>query len=129
MLDLWENSDSLLISCPPEVIAVLVTRSLLEAFSVVNVDPEKVLIVLNQVAPKARLNSTQVERGLNRAVFSIPYGGEALNRSIDVGKVYVLERPNDPTALAIRRLADQLVTICQQRRGHAIATIPKLETG
>jgi MinD-like ATPase involved in chromosome partitioning or flagellar assembly len=129
MLDLWENSDSLLVSCPPEVIAVLVTRSLMEAFSVVNVDPDKILIVLNQVAPKPRLNSTQVEKGLNRAVFSIPYGGEALHRSIDVGKVYVLERPSDPTALAIRKLADQLVVICHQRRGHALAGSPKLEAG
>jgi pilus assembly protein CpaE len=129
MLDLWENSDQLLLACPPEVVAVLVTRSLLEAFSVVNVDPEKILVILNQIAPKARLNSSQVERGLNRQVYPIPYGGEALHRSIDVGKCYVLDRPADPTSVAIRKLADQLVLLCQQRRTMTIGDTPRLEAG
>jgi pilus assembly protein CpaE len=109
MLDLWEHSDSLLITCPPEVISVLVTRSLLEAFGVINVDPDKIIVVVNQVAPKARLTSAQVERGLNQQTFTIPYGGEQLYRAVDVGKAYLLERPNDSSAQAIRKLAEELV--------------------
>lgn len=115
MLDLWEQSDTLLIACPPEVVSVLVTRSLLEAFNVVNVEPEKALIVLNQVAAKARLTPQQVEKGLNRATFSIPHGGEQLARSVDIGKAYVLEYPNEPAAQALRKLADQLIVRFRER--------------
>jgi pilus assembly protein CpaE len=109
MLDLWENSDTLLIACPPEVISVLVTRALLEAFGVINIDRDKVLIALNQVAPRARLSASQVEKGLGQSTFTVPYGGDALVRSVDTGKPYVLERPNEPTAIAIKRLADVLL--------------------
>jgi pilus assembly protein CpaE len=109
MLDLWENSDTLLIACPPEVISVLVTRALLEAFGVINIDRDKVLIVLNQVAPRARLSASQVEKGLGQSTFTVPYGGDPLVRSVDTGKPYVLERPNEPTAIAIKRLADELL--------------------
>lgn len=115
MLDLWENSNTLLIMCPPEVISVLVTRTLLEAFSVVNVDPEKALIVLNHVASRARLTPQQVERGLNRSTFVIPHGGDELHRSVDVGKAFVSEYPNQPTAIAIKKLSEQLVQRFQQQ--------------
>ncbi|HEV1998704.1 MAG TPA: response regulator [Candidatus Dormibacteraeota bacterium] len=117
MLDLWENSDTLLIMCPPEVVSVLITRSLLEAFGVINISPEKVLIVLNNVAPKARLNSSQVERGLGSPTFTVPYGGEQLYRSVDVGKSFVLEAPREPFSVAIRKLADLLVTRARDRVG------------
>lgn len=117
MLDLWENSDTLLITCPPEVVSVLVTRSLLEAFAVINVNPDKVLILLNNVAPKQRLNSSQVERGLGNPTFTIPYGGEQLYRSVDVGKSFVLEQPKDPFSVAIKRLADILVQRHEDRVG------------
>ena len=115
MLDLWENSDTLLIMCPPEVVSVLVTRSLLEAFGVINISPDKVLIVLNNVAPRARINSSQVERGLGRQTFTVPYGGEQLYRSVDVGKSFVLEAPRAPFSVAIHRLADLLVKRAQER--------------
>jgi Flp pilus assembly CpaE family ATPase len=108
MLDLWDHSDTLLVACPPEVISVVLTRSLLDAFSEVQVDPEKVMLVLNQVAPKARLTPRQVEKGLGHSAFEIPYGGEQLYRAVDVGKAYVLERPNDATAQALRKLAASL---------------------
>jgi len=117
MLDLWENSDTLLIMCPPEVVSVLVTRSLLEAFGVINISPEKVLIILNNVAPKARLNSSQVERGLGSPTFTVPYGGEQLYRSVDVGKSFVLEAPKEPFSVAIRKLADLLVSRAKDRAG------------
>lgn len=117
MLDLWENSDTLLIMCPPEVVSVLITRSLLEAFGVINISPEKVLIVLNNVAPKARLNSGQVERGLGTPTFTVPYGGEPLYRSVDVGKSFVLEAPKEPFSVAIRKLAEVLVTRASDRVG------------
>ena len=117
MLDLWENSDTLLIMCPPEVVSVLVTRSLLEAFGVINISPEKVLIVLNNVAPKARLNSSQVERGLGNPTFTVPYGGEQLYRSVDVGKSFVLEAPKEPFSVAIRKLAELLVQRAKDRAG------------
>jgi pilus assembly protein CpaE len=109
MLDLWENSDHLVITCPPEVISVLVTRSLLEAVEVLSIDPAKILLVINQVAPKARLTAQQVERGLGRDAITLPYGGEQLHRAVDVGRAYILERPGDPTAVALQKLANNLV--------------------
>jgi pilus assembly protein CpaE len=109
MLDLWENSDHLVITCPPEVISVLVTRSLLEAVEVLSIDPSKILLVVNHLAPKARLTAQQVERGLGRDAMTIPYGGEQLHRAVDVGRAYILERPGDPTAIALQKLASDLV--------------------
>ncbi|MHB8509944.1 MAG: response regulator/pilus assembly protein [Candidatus Dormibacteria bacterium] len=120
MLDLWEASNTMLVTCPPEVVSVLVTRTLLEAFSVVGVDNGKLLVVLNHVASKARLSAAQVERGLNCSTFTIPHGGELLQRSIDTGKPLVLDHPAEPAAVAIRRLADQLVQrYTRQRRSQA----------
>jgi pilus assembly protein CpaE len=109
MLDLWENSDTLLVTCPPEVISVLLTRSLLDAFDTVEIDRRRVQLVLNQVAPNARLTPQQVEKGLGHQAAVIPYGGDQLYRALDVGKVFVQERPNDATAKALQRLADTLV--------------------
>ena len=108
MLDLWEISDTLLVTCPPEVISVLLTRALLDAFGDVKIDPDKVLVVINQVAPKARLSPAQVEKGLGRSAYRVPYGGEQLYRSVDIGKSYVLDRPGDPTAQAIKKLAEMV---------------------
>jgi pilus assembly protein CpaE len=109
MLDLWEASDQLVITCPPEVISVLVSRSLLEAVEVLSIDPAKILLVVNHLAPKARLTAQQVERGLGRDAITLPYGGEQLHRAVDVGRAYILERPNDPAAVALQKLADELV--------------------
>ncbi|MGB2938891.1 MAG: AAA family ATPase [Candidatus Dormiibacterota bacterium] len=109
MLDLWEHSDTLVVSCPPEVISVLLTRSLLDAFETVGLPADKVLLVLNQVAPKARLTPPQVEKGLGRSTVVVPYGGDQLYRAVDVGKVFVQERPNDSTAQVLRKLAATLV--------------------
>jgi hypothetical protein len=50
-----------------------------------------------------------VERGLGQQTFTIPYGGEQLYRSVDVGKAYLLERPNDGSAQAVRKLAEELL--------------------
>ncbi len=109
MLDLWEHSDHLVITCPPEVISVLVTRSLLEAVEVLAIDQAKILLVVNHLAPKARLTAQQVERGLGQAAYTVPYGGEQLHRAVDVGRAYILERPGDPTAMALQKLAGDLV--------------------
>jgi pilus assembly protein CpaE len=115
MLDLWEASDQLVITCPPEVISVLVSRSLLEAVEVLSIDPAKILLVVNHLAPKARLTAQQVERGLGRDSITLPYGGEQLHRAVDVGRAYILERPNDPTAVALQKLADELVVRHEER--------------
>ena len=109
MLDVWDQSDTLLVTCPPEVISVLLTRSLLDAFENVNLDPGKVLLALNQVAPKARLSLSQVEKGLGHQAFVIPYGGDQLYRALDVGKVFIQERQNNSTAQALRKLMAMLV--------------------
>lgn len=108
-LDLWDASDTLLVTCPPEVVSVLLTRSLLDAFATVKIDARKVLLVLNQVAPKARLTAAQVEKSLGVPTYPVPYGGDNLYRAVDVGKTYVHERPSDPTAQALRRLVPLLV--------------------
>jgi Flp pilus assembly CpaE family ATPase len=115
MLDLWEASDQLVITCPPEVISVLVSRSLLEAVEVLSIDPAKILLVVNHLAPKARLTAQQVERGLGRDSITLPYGGEQLHRAVDVGRAYILERPSDPTAVALQKLADELVVRREER--------------
>jgi pilus assembly protein CpaE len=122
MLDLWETSDHLVITCPPEVISVLVSRSLLEAVEVLSIDPTKILLVVNHLAPKARLTAQQVERGLGREATTLPYGGEQLHRAVDVGRAYILERPNDPTALALQKLAGDLVDRYEARTGELAAS-------
>ncbi len=109
MLDLWERSDTMLVTCPPEVISVLLTRSLLDAFETVRLAPDKVILVLNQVTSKARLTPSQVEKGLGRSTVVVPYGGDPLYRALDVGKAFVLERPNDSTAQVLRKMAATLV--------------------
>ncbi|HEV3234937.1 MAG TPA: AAA family ATPase [Candidatus Dormibacteraeota bacterium] len=108
MLDLWETSDTLLVTCPPDVVSVLLTRAMLDAFSVVRVNHDKVLIVLNEVTPRARLTLSQVQKGLGTATFAVPYGGDALLTAADLGQVYIQQRPKDPAAVALWRLADQV---------------------
>jgi Flp pilus assembly CpaE family ATPase len=100
-----------------------VTRDLLDAFASVSIDPDKVLIVVNQIAPKSRLTPQQVERNLGSTIFTIPYGGDNFHRSLDLGRTYLTEFPKEPTAQAIRKLADLLMQRrAERQRQQATAT-------
>jgi pilus assembly protein CpaE len=122
MLDLWENSDALIVPCPPEVISVLLTRALLDAFEIIGIDQGKTIVVLNQVGSRPRLSQAQAEKGLRRAVQLLPHGGDLLQHSVDAGKPIVLEGGDHPTAVGLRQLTKQLLERRNTRRaGVAVA--------
>ncbi|MHB8571386.1 MAG: response regulator [Candidatus Dormibacteria bacterium] len=119
MLDLWETADSLVVTCPPEVISVGVTTGLLRAFASVDVAADKVLLVLDEVSPSNRLSTAQVERTLGRPTLRVPHGGNAFQDCVDLGRVYVAAHPGDPVSRAIRVLAERLI----QRRRRNLAAL------
>ena len=109
MIDLWDQSDSLVVPCPSDVPSVSVTQALLSAFDRVQVDSDKVLLVVNHLQAKAGIPAGDIERFLGRPVTTIPYGGEAFQASINTGRPYILDNAGEPTGRALRTLADVLL--------------------
>jgi pilus assembly protein CpaE len=110
MIDLWDASNTLVVPCPADVPSVSVTQALLTAFSRVEVPIDKVLVVLNNVIPRGGLSRGQTEKFLERDVYEVPNGGDAMQTSINQGKPYILSHPDDPAGQGIRGLADRLLT-------------------
>jgi pilus assembly protein CpaE len=108
MLDLWEQSSSLLVTCPPTVISVAVTGSLFEAFKSVHVDSEKIELIVNHLSSYVGLAIEQVQGRLQKTTTVIPYGGKNFEYCEDMGKVFITEYPKEPTAKAIRALVQKL---------------------
>jgi pilus assembly protein CpaE len=111
MIELWDNSDSLVVPCVADVPSVAVTQALLSAFDRVDVLASKIVVVVNDVIPKAGLSAAQIQRFLSRQTVSVPYGGEDMQNSVNKGRPYILDHPGEPTGVAIRDLADHLLSI------------------
>jgi MinD-like ATPase involved in chromosome partitioning or flagellar assembly len=111
MIELWDNSDSLVVPCVADVPSVAVTQALLSAFDRVDVLASKIVVVVNDVIPKAGLSAAQIQRFLSRRTVSVPYGGEDMQNSVNKGRPYILDHPGEPTGVAIRDLADHLLSI------------------
>ncbi len=111
MIDLWDASDSLVVPCTSDVPSVAVTQALLSAFSRVGVADAKIAVVVNNVIAKPGLSAGQIDRFLGRETLSIPYGGDAMHESVNKGRPYILDHAGEPTGLAIRSLADHLLSL------------------
>jgi MinD-like ATPase involved in chromosome partitioning or flagellar assembly len=107
-LDLWAASDEILVCSPPDVVSISLTRHLLEVLDMLEIGRERVTLVVNHVVPTARVPRSQVERFLNVRTHEIPYGGKELHQAQDLGRVYALDHPRQPTAQAIWQLAEDL---------------------
>ncbi|MFY9616139.1 MAG: response regulator [Candidatus Dormiibacterota bacterium] len=111
MIDLWDVSDSLVVPCPADVPSVAVTNALLSAFDRVGVFAEKVAVVVNNVIARPGLSAGEIQKFLGHPVVSIPHAGDAMQQSVNQGRPYILDHPSDPTGLAIRNLADHLLSL------------------
>lgn len=109
MIELWDHSDSLVVPCPADVPSVSVTRALLSAFERVEIDREKVVVVVNNLIAKSGLTAAQIEHFLDCRTMSIPFGGELVQNSVNRGRPYILDNPEEPTGVALRHLADTLL--------------------
>ncbi|MDQ6748946.1 MAG: AAA family ATPase [Candidatus Dormibacteraeota bacterium] len=121
MLDLWESSDTMLVTCTPDVPAVILTSLLLDAFRMVNLSREEVVVVLNEVYPKTMPTASQVQKSLDVKVHRVPYGGQQVTRAVDLGQVLVEVLPKHVTSLAIFKLAEFLAT--RRRRTDAAVSV------
>ncbi|MEA2645211.1 MAG: pilus assembly protein CpaE [Chloroflexota bacterium] len=110
MIDLWDQADSLVVPCPSDVPSVSVTQALLSAFTRVDIDNEKVLLVINHLLAKAGVPATDIERFLGKPSTTIPYGGDAFQAAVNAGRPYIMDNGAEPAGRAIRALADQLLT-------------------
>ncbi|MDP9325446.1 MAG: AAA family ATPase [Candidatus Dormibacteraeota bacterium] len=119
MIDLWDASDSVVVPCPADVPSVAVTNALLSAFERVGVISEKVAVVVNNLTARPGLSAGQIQRFLDRPVVSIPHGGDAMQLSVNKGRPYILDHSADATGLAIRNLADQLLSLYAGGSGSA----------
>ncbi|HEV3233853.1 MAG TPA: AAA family ATPase [Candidatus Dormibacteraeota bacterium] len=111
MIDLWDASDTLVVPCPADVPSVAVTNALLSAFERVGVISDKVVVVVNNIIPRPGLTPGEIQKFLDQPVVTIPHGGDAMQLSVNKGRPYILDHSSDPTGLAIRNLADQLLSL------------------
>ena len=114
VLALVEESDDILLVCPPEVPSVKNARLAVQTLRLLNVPLSKLRLVLNRSSTKGRLDRDEVEQALQlKAEVDIP-DDPAVPDAINQGLPVVLAAPRSPAAKGYRKLA-QLVLSNESR--------------
>jgi Flp pilus assembly CpaE family ATPase len=74
----------------------------------VNVRPDRVRILQNEIVPRAGLTKQQLEASLGKGLYVIPHAGASLIEASNQGTPIVTIDPPTPTAKAIIELARSL---------------------
>jgi pilus assembly protein CpaE len=105
VLGLLEESDEILLVCPPEVPSVKNAKLALQTFRLLNLPLSKVRLVLNRSTAKGSLGARDVQRVLQlEAGAEIP-ADPAVPESVNAGVPVALAAPRSPAAKALRKLA------------------------
>lgn len=98
------NSDFTLVVLSPEVASLQTTAATLRVLKTMSVPDEKVLLVLNQVSPRAGLSGTAIEKALGRPLsVGVPYD-DAQSQALGQGAPLVTSQPDSPLASSVRQL-------------------------
>ncbi len=101
-------SDSVIVMMTPEVASLQTTAAMLRMFNTMGIQGDKLILVSNQVTPRAGLSTAAIEKALGRAVkVAIPYE-EAQAVALGQGSPLTLSNPDASLPMAIRQILDAL---------------------
>jgi pilus assembly protein CpaE len=104
-----EAADTIILPLMPEMTALKSTASTMRILSAVNIPPEKLRLVLNEIIPHAGLTKSQVETSLGAGVTTIPHSGPDFVSAANQGQPLVTAVP---TAAASRAIIEMAETLC-----------------
>ncbi|HEX2043415.1 MAG TPA: P-loop NTPase [Acidimicrobiales bacterium] len=114
VLALLEESDDILLVCPPEVPSVKNARLALQTLRLLNIPLSKVRLVLNRSTTKGKVDTREVEKALQlKAEVEVPVDPAVL-QAVNEGLPVVLAAPRSAAAKGYRKLA-QLVAASESR--------------
>lgn len=125
-LDLFDQSDIILLLFSPELASVKSAMDALTIFEKLNL-ASRVLPVANQTFPSNPLPLPKIAQALKKTITAeIPYDSLALTQAINTGNPFVTFEPRTPAGLAVARLAYQLSAAEMDSRKPGFST-PLLE--
>ncbi len=102
-------SDFIAVVLSPEVASLQTTAATLRVLRSMNVPDEHVLLVMNQVTPKAGLSGAAIEKALGRPLtVSVPYD-DAQSQALAQGAPLAAGQSNSPLTVGVRQLIQALV--------------------
>lgn len=94
----------------PEVASLQTMAATLRTVKAANVPDEKIVLVLNNVAPRPGLSAAAIEKALGRTLrANLPYD-EAQTQALGQGTPLVVSHPDSPFAAGVRQLVQALTT-------------------
>jgi len=97
------TSDLVAIVLSPEVASLQTAAATLRVLKTLNVPDERVLLMLNQITPRAGLSSSAIEKALGRPIaVSVPYE-DAQNQALAQGMPLAIGQPTSPLVVSLRQ--------------------------
>lgn len=111
-LSLLDHSDVVLLVSAPDVPTLRATRCALDVFKMLQLPPERQIVVLNRPIPRQGVALEEVEKFLGEKVHGvIPHGGEEFARSADCGIPLAVSDPDHPSIVVLEEMARKLAGV------------------
>jgi pilus assembly protein CpaE len=105
-IQLLSLSNTILLVMAPEVASLRTTISALEVYDRLGIAPDKVKIVLNNNSSNPAIKPAQLEKILKRSPdFVLPFEPHEVNRALNYGKPFLLNKPDLPICLGLEKMA------------------------
>jgi pilus assembly protein CpaE len=99
-------SNTIVLVMAPEVASLRTTISALEVYDRIGIAPDKVKIVLNNNSSNPAIKQAQLEKILKRTPdFVLPFEPQEVNRALNYGKPFILNKPDLPICLGLEKMA------------------------
>jgi len=109
VIPILERSDIILLLLAPELVSVKAAYDAMQIFEKFNIDPSKILLVVNNIFPEHPLPLEKIAAGLKKDISAtIPYDGNAFIQNLNTGYPIILAAPRSEASLAILSLAYKL---------------------
>lgn len=105
-----EAADAIVLPLIPEMTALKTTASTIRILEAVNIERDKMQVVVNEIIQHAGLTKAQVESSLGMSVATIPHSGADFVAAANEGLPLVTALPNASAARAIMEIAK---TMCE----------------
>jgi len=105
-IQMLNMSNTILLLMAPEVASLRTTISALEIYDRLGISPDKVKVVLNNNSSNPAIKQAQIEKVLKRVPdFVLPFEPREVNRALNVGKPFILDKPDLPICLELEKMA------------------------
>jgi pilus assembly protein CpaE len=105
-IHMLNTADQLLMVMSPEMASIRSAVCALNIYDKLGFSPEKILPVLNNIAPMSGIKQAQVEKVLRRPVkYSLPNAPAEFIRSINFGEPFIITYPDSPVTAILEDAA------------------------